>query len=123
MDSAGDAHFARWLDLTMENSGITGASLAKRLGVTDAAVSRWRNGAGNPRLDTTLKLAKILGVDPLRLAVTAGHMDGPVIGITPLPMPEPTRRRARVHAGLARIPGLTAKERRRLMEVYDEEIS
>jgi transcriptional regulator with XRE-family HTH domain len=122
-DSTNGGYFARWLDLTMENRGISGASLAKRLRVTDAAVSRWRNGAGVPRLDTVMKLAKVLSVEPLRLAVTAGHMEGSAIGVAALPLPEPTERRAKTKRALAKIPGLTAEERQHLINAYDERFS
>lgn len=121
VDQSERRYFSRWLDLTMENRGISGITLAKKLDVTDAAVSRWRNGAGRPALDTTIRLAKILGVEPLRLAVTAGHMETDAVGVEALPLPEPTERRARVKRALGKIPGLTEHELERLIEVYDEE--
>ncbi len=71
-------------------------------------------------MDTTLKLAKILGVEPIRLAVTAGLVDGELIDVSPLPMPEPTAQRAAVRAQLAKIRGLTERERERLMDTYDD---
>lgn len=114
--------FGRWLDLTMENRGIKGRTLAKRLKVHDSAVSRWRRGLGTPTLDTTMKLAKLLSVDPLRLTVTAGLMDGDLVGVSPLPMPEPTAQRAAVKKQLGGIRGLTAEERKRLMGAYDDMI-
>lgn len=119
-DSTNGGYFSRWLDLTMENRGISGASLAKKLHVTDAAVSRWRNDAGIPRLDTVMKLARILDVDPLRLAVTAGHMSGHEVGAQRLTLPEPTERRAKVKRALGKIAGLTARERQLLIDAYDE---
>lgn len=122
-DSKDYAYFARWLDLTMENRGVSGMSLSKKLRVTDAAVSRWRNGAGRPALDTTIKLAKILGVDPLRLAVTAGHMEAEAVGLERLPLPEPTERRARVRRALSKIHGLTEDDRQALIDAWDERFS
>jgi transcriptional regulator with XRE-family HTH domain len=114
--------FARWLDLTMENRGISGRSLAKRLKVHDSAVSRWRSGEQGPSLDTVLKIAKALDVDAIRLAVTAGLLNGEAVGHEPLPMPEPTVRRKSVKRQIRQIRGLTAKERQRLIEAYDDVI-
>lgn len=114
--------FGRWLDLTMENRGIKGRALAKRLKVHDSAVSRWRRGLGTPTLDTTMKLAKLLDVEPLRLAVTAGLMDGDLANKKPLPMPEPTAHREAVKRQLLGIRGLTAEERQNLLDKYDDMI-
>lgn len=113
--------FAQWLNMTMENQGIRAVTLAKKLKVTDSAVSRWRSGAGVPSMDACLRLAKILKVtDPMRLVVTAGLVDGGLIGVEPLPLPAPTARRKRIKEQLANIKGLTAKERQVLIDTYDE---
>lgn len=112
--------FAQWLNLTMENRGIKATTLARKLKITDSAVSRWRSGTGVPSMDAALRLGKILGVDPARLAVTAGLMDGEIANIAPLPMPEPTARRKRVKEQLNKIKGLTARERQHLLDAYDE---
>lgn len=120
-DEAGAAMFGRWLDLTMGNRGITGRDLAKCLKVHDSAVSRWRSGFGAPSMDTCLRLAKALGVDePIRLAVTAGLVDGRLISISPLPMPEPTAQRRAVKRQIKLIRGLTERERQTLLDTYDE---
>lgn len=118
-DNATD-RFARWLNLTMENRSLRATDLAKRLKITDSAVSRWRSGTGVPSMDAALRLGKILGVDPARLAVTAGLMDGDIASIAPLPMPEPTARRERVKQQLLKIKGLTERERQHLLNAYDE---
>lgn len=121
MDINREDRFAQWLNMTMENKGIRAVSLAKKLNVTDSAVSRWRSGAGVPSMDACLRLAKVLQVaEPMRLAVTAGLIDGELIGFKPLPMPEPTARRKRVKAQLANIKGLTVRERQSLLDAYDE---
>lgn len=115
--------FAQWLNMTMENRGIKAVDLAKKLKVTDSAVSRWRSGAGLPSMDACLRLAKIFRVeDPMRLAVTAGLVDGKLLGLAPLPLPEPTARRNRIKEQLANIKGLTASERQHLLSAYDERI-
>lgn len=114
--------FGQWLNLTMENRGIRATSLAKKLKVTDSAVSRWRSGAGTPSMDAVMRLAKILGADPVRLAVTAGLMDAELANVEPLPLPEPTARRKRVKAELWKIKGLTDRERQHLLDAYDEKV-
>lgn len=120
MERTGPEAFGRWLDLTMSNRGIKGRQLAKAMKVHESAVSRWRAGNGVPSMDSCLRLGKYLKVDPLRLAVTAGLMDGDLAELDPLPMPEPTAQRASVKDQLAKIRGLTAAERQRLLEAYDE---
>lgn len=61
--------------------GLTQATLAERLGVTDKAVSRWENGQGYPDVTTIPRIAKLFGVsiDSLMLGekkgiVIAGNM-------------------------------------------------
>lgn len=71
-------------------------------------------------MDSCLRLGKFLRVEPIRLAVTAGLMDGTLVGVTPLPMPEPTAHRKAIKDQLAKIRGLTANERQKLIDVYDE---
>lgn len=115
--------FAQWLNLTMENNGMRAVDLAKKLKVTDSAVSRWRAGSGVPSMDACLRIARVFHVDdPMRLAVTAGLVDGDLIGIKPLALPEPTARRKRIKEQLGKIKGLTAKERQHLLNAYDERI-
>lgn len=114
------AHFARWLDTTMANKGISGRELAHRVGVNDSVVSRWRSGHGTPGLDTCVRLADALGVDPMRLAVTAGAIDKRMAGVEPLPMPPATALRERVREQLEQIRGLTNETRQALLETFDE---
>ena len=116
---SGAETFGRWLDLTMANRDIKGRTLAKRLGVHDSAVSRWRSGQGVPALPTLQKLATVLGVDPIRLAVTADLLDETLVGAEPLPMPEPTAQRMQVKDQLARIRGLLPEEKQQLIDFYD----
>lgn len=112
--------FGRWLDLTMANRNIKGRHLAKELKVHDSAVSRWRSGAGVPTLDTCMRLAQLLKVDPIRLAVTAGLMDGKLVSVKPLPMPEPTALRQAVKEQIMKIRGLEPSELQTLLQAYEE---
>lgn len=116
----GTEMFGLWLDLTMANRGIKGRALAKKLHVHDSAVSRWRSGQGTPAMDTLMRLAQTLGVDPIRLAVTAGLLDGQIVTATPLPLPAPTAQRQSVKEQLSKIRGITATEKQRLIQAYDE---
>ena len=116
----GPEYFGRWLDLTMANRNIKGRTLAKRVNVHDSAVSRWRSGTGVPALPTLQLLAKALGVDAVRLAVTAGLLDESLVGQSPLPMPEPTAQRALVKEQLSKIRGLLPEERQALINYYDD---
>lgn len=113
--------FAQWLDTTMSNRGIRGRDLAKKIKVHDSAISRWRNGQGLPSMDACLRLAKALEVDPLRLAVTAGLLDGDGVNVSPLPLPPAHAQRERVREQIRAIKGLTTKEIERLLEAYDAE--
>lgn len=120
MNETGPTAFGRWLDLSMSNRGIKGRTLARALKVHESAVSRWRAGNGVPSMDSCLRLGKYLDVEPIRLAVTAGLMDGDLAGVEPLPMPEPTAQRKAIKDQLARIRGLTSAERQKLIDTYDE---
>lgn len=114
--------FGEWLDITLSNRRIMSRALAGDLGVHDSAVSRWRAGAGVPAMDTTFRLAEILDVDPMRLAVTAGHVPEEVAGVEPLPMPEPTERHESVRRQIGRIRGVTDQTRRKILAAYEEDI-
>lgn len=111
--------FAQWLDITMSNRGIKGTDLARKIGVHDSAISRWRNAQGIPSLDAVMKLASALDVDPLRLAVTARLMDSEAVHVEPLPPPEPTARREYVREQIKQIKGLDRHEVARLLAAYD----
>jgi len=114
------AAFATWLDATLSEKKIMGRTLAEKVGVNDSAVSRWRAGTAVPPMDTLAHIAQALGADPLRLAVTAGHLSSSVAGVEPLPVPPPTARHEAVKRQLGHIKGLTRESRRKLMETYEE---
>lgn len=117
----GAERFGRWLSLVMENRGISGTAIARHCKVHSSTVSRWRNGQVPPSMDAVVRLAKFLSIEePLRLAVTAGIVDGKLLGYEPLPMPEPTMQRANVKKQINHIRGLSAKERQALLDAYDD---
>lgn len=105
----------------MANREISGRELAHRVGVNDSVVSRWRSAQGTPGLDTCVRLAEALGVDPMRLAVTAGAIDKRMAGVEALPMPPATALRERVRSQLEQIRGLTEETRQALLETFDDE--
>lgn len=112
--------FGEWLDVTMSNKRIMGRALAEAAGVHESAVSRWRSGTATPPMEAIEKMADILEVEALRLAVTAGILSPKVAGVEPLPMPEATARRESVRRQLANLRGVTEEERRLLMQAYED---
>ena len=66
-----DYSFGNFVCFLRERQGLTQAELAKRLGVTAAAVSKWENGSAKPRVEVLFQLAEILSVRPEELM--AGH--------------------------------------------------
>lgn len=57
-----DYNFGNFLCALREKKGLTQAQIAKELGVTPAAVSKWENGSSKPRVDVLFRLAELLGV-------------------------------------------------------------
>ena len=56
--------FANRLITAMDAAGMTAADLARRLGVSDAIISQYRNGKYKPRQDRLYRISQILGVNP-----------------------------------------------------------
>jgi len=48
------------IKIAMTESGTTQTDLAKKLGLTQAAVSAWFNGKGTPGIDTITRVADVL---------------------------------------------------------------
>jgi transcriptional regulator with XRE-family HTH domain len=112
-------YFADWLTRTLAEQNISGGEVARALDVNDSAISRWRNGRASPGLDSVMKLADFLDVDPVALAVTAGLMDAGKVGVNPLPLPEDTKTRPFVMDQIMSIKGLTKDERDALIQAYE----
>lgn len=115
-------YFAEWLDRTLMNRDISGAEAARAVGVSEGAVSRWRNAKGSTiGLDSCMKLATFLklgGMDPIRLCVTAGIMRSEDAGgADRLPLPDNTARQDRIRDQVTKIlRPLTDAERMALLK-------
>lgn len=113
--------FGEWLDITLDNRGIQGRTLAEQTGVDDSTVSRWRAGASLPSMDIIVRMAAFLGLNWQRLALTATLIPQDTVpDLEPYPMPQPTARRESVKRQIARIRGLSDVGRDRLLATYDE---
>lgn len=111
--------FGRWLDLTLANADMSGKQLAQSAGLDEAQVSRWRRGKGKPSLESCERLADALGVNPQRLAVTAGAMKGRMAsGVDPLLMPPNTAAIGRVRNQLRALPAATEETIEAMLAVY-----
>lgn len=113
-------YFAEWLSRTLAERDIAGGEVARALGVNDSAISRWKNGKASPGLDSVMKLAEFLEVNPVALAVTAGLMKSDQVGVEKLPLPEDTRARERIRDQIMSIRGLTTEEKQVLMDTYEK---
>lgn len=114
-------YFGEWLNRTLTERNIAGGEVARALGVNDSAVSRWRNGKATPGLDSVMALAGFLCVDPVSLAVTAGLMQAGAVGKEKLPLPKESEDVELARQHIMKIPGLTEKSRKRLLEALSEE--
>lgn len=112
--------FSRWLDITMDNEGLTGAELARRSNLDEGSISRWRHGRGRPGLESCERLADALDVDPRRLAVTAGLLTERMAGAPPLPIPPATALVARVRHKLEELPGVTSASVEEMLKVFEQ---
>ncbi|MBQ8538972.1 MAG: helix-turn-helix domain-containing protein [Ruminococcus sp.] len=57
-----DYKFGNFLCMLREKKGYTQADIAREMGVTPAAVSKWENGESKPRVNVLFKLANTLDV-------------------------------------------------------------
>jgi transcriptional regulator with XRE-family HTH domain len=68
-----DAAFGHWLSATMRERGISQAEVARRIGVDDAQVSRWRRGLVVPSVGHLQRIAAALDVPRVLLDRLAGY--------------------------------------------------
>lgn len=115
--------FARWLDRTMASEGLTGKALAQRSGLDEAQISRWRRGSGRPSLESCERLADALGVDPRRLAVTAGLLSHRIADVPRLPIPPATAMLERVRHKLEGLPEMNDRAVEEMLRVYRKTVA
>ena len=59
--------FAKRLTTAMFRAGLTQTELAKRLNITKGALNQWTSGATTPHPANMVRVAQLLGVDPVWL--------------------------------------------------------
>ncbi|MBA3943024.1 MAG: helix-turn-helix transcriptional regulator [Herpetosiphonaceae bacterium] len=67
------SEFSTWLNTVMLSQGLSQAELARRVGVADTQVSRWRRGQVIPTLRYLQQLADTFGVPRTRLDRLVGY--------------------------------------------------
>lgn len=123
MRSKDREYFAEWLTRTLAERDIAGGEVARALEVNDSAISRWKNGKASPGLDSVMKLAEFLDVNPIALAVTAGLMEEVKVGVSRLDLPEETRMLGYVEDQISKIRGLDDDTRKALIRTARERFS
>ena len=71
-----DERFPVWLEATMRSRGLSQAQLARRMGVAETQVSRWRRGLAVPTVHSLQRLADTLDVPRGSLEQLAGYPAG-----------------------------------------------
>lgn len=112
--------FGLWLDLTLDNRGPGAARrLAKEIGVSDGAVTQWRKEPyRQPSARNVQDIARALDVDPMRLLVTAGHLDSSVVGAEPYEIPESERTLHEMKKALERDGVMTKRDVAAILDNY-----
>lgn len=113
-------YFAEWLSRTLAERDIAGGEVARALEVNDSAISRWKNGKATPGLDSVMKLAEFLDVNPIALAVTVGLMEEDKVGVPRLELPKETRLLEYVEDQINKIRGLDTETRNALIRTARE---
>lgn len=113
-------YFAEWLSRTLAERDIAGGEVARALGVNDSAISRWKNGKATPGLDSVMKLAEFLDVNPIALAVTVGLMEEEKVGVPRLELPKETRMLGYIEEQINKIRGLDNETRSALIRTARE---
>lgn len=105
--------FAEWISVSMDNAGLSGRKLAKKLGVHDTNISHWKSGKAVPSVDTLRKIAQTFEVPYSRLLVTARPDEFPPNEFgEPLPVPEKLAYRKRIRKHIEQAPGLDPRDAR-----------
>lgn len=91
-----EVSFGAWLSVAMRERGLSQAALARRIGVDDAQVSRWRRGLVVPSVGHLQRIADALDVPRVLLDRIAGY---PVPDEAEIFLPEPAPPRPDPPAG------------------------
>jgi transcriptional regulator with XRE-family HTH domain len=113
-------YFATWLTRTLAERKIAGGEVARALEVNDSAISRWKNGKASPGLESVMKLADFLELNPVALAVTAGLMEEKKVGMARLPLPPETEMIGYIEEQIMKIRGLDDETRKALIQTARE---
>lgn len=76
--------FGVYLDAAMDAAGITQAQLARKIGISESMISRWRRGAV-PEMEGLRALAHALDKEPMELFIRAGRVLPEEAGYTAMP--------------------------------------
>jgi transcriptional regulator with XRE-family HTH domain len=108
-------HFAQWLTVSMDNAGLSGRKLAKMLGTTSTAVSKWTTGAAVPSIENIGKIAQIFEVPPSRLLATARGVEWG----EPLPLPTKHAYRDRIKRYIRSAPDIDEADAKAVGELFE----
>lgn len=99
--------FAEELRKAVADAGVSQRELARRLGVSQAAVSQWLHGQTVPRPAMAVRLERELGRDPGSLLIPLGYV-----------VVDPKGRPIGVPEAIANDPLLGPREREILRDIY-----
>lgn len=110
--------WADWLGARMTATGLEANSdLARRTGVPDSVISRWRTNGTTPSIGQLRRLQSALQVSLVELLVAAGHLSAEEASVTSFTQPE---RRVRGTKDAIRIDPELGAELKHLLEAqYD----
>lgn len=81
--------FREWLKEKLKEKGLTQLELARRSGVSQAAISRWVRGLREPDEASIVKVAQALGAGEEEIALLLGLEKGSVFPLTGKDVPVP----------------------------------
>lgn len=99
----------------MENAGLSGRKLAKLMGQTSTAVSKWTTGAAVPSIENIGKMAAIFEVPAGRLLATARGSDWG----EPLPIPSRHAYRTRVRKYITSAPEIDETDAEAVGDLFE----
>jgi transcriptional regulator with XRE-family HTH domain len=96
--------FGQWLVKAMEDAGVRPAQLARELNdefrISPSTVAKWRSGVQHPRLSDLPEIARVLGFDPIDVAIQVGVLPPSYTGRVQVEM---AMRLSQYQADLARL--------------------